>query len=71
MTDVIGLDTSIVVRLLCGEPRKLYGRDRWRKMKGTAKVSIKNVGIYRVELHWYEAGNLGKKEYKIKRFLNE
>lgn len=49
---------------------KIYGKGRWRKRKGNAKVRLKNGDIRLVELHWYEATGIGKKEYKIKRFLD-
>jgi hypothetical protein len=43
--------------------------DSWRKLKGVALVSFQDGTIHRVELHWYEAHGIGKKEFKIKRFL--
>jgi hypothetical protein len=49
--------------------RKLYGKGRWRKMKGEARVKLDDGSIFDVELHWYEAHGIGKKEIKIKRFL--
>lgn len=50
--------------------RKHYGTGRWRKRKGIATVRLPD-GISRtVELHWYEATGIGRKEYKIKRFLD-
>ncbi len=50
--------------------RKLYGRGRWRKRKGVADVELPNGTIRRAELHWYEASGIGKKEFKIKRFVD-
>jgi len=50
--------------------RKLYGRGRWRKRKGIADVELPNGRIRRAELHWYEASGIGKKEFKIKRFVD-
>lgn len=49
---------------------KLYGRARWRKMKGVADVRLASGRIRRVELHWYEAHGLGRKEIKRKRNLD-
>jgi len=49
--------------------RKRYGRGRWRKRKGIARVSLSDDTIRLVELHWYEASGIGKKEFKIKRYL--
>lgn len=48
---------------------KVYGRGRWRKRKGLATVRLKDGSQWRVELHWYEATGIGKKEFKIKRFI--
>jgi len=47
-----------------------YGDGRWRKLKGTATVRLRNTLIRRVELHWYEAHGIGKKEFKIKRYFD-
>ena len=49
---------------------KLYGNGRWRKRKGVAEVELPNGTIRTVELHWYEASGIGKKEFKIKRFVD-
>ena len=49
--------------------RKLYGRGRWRKRKGIAKVRLEDGTIHLAEIHWYEATGIGKKELKIKQFL--
>ena len=51
--------------------RKLYGRGRWRKLKGMATVRLPNGALREVELHWYEAHGIGKKDLKIKRYLDE
>ena len=50
--------------------RKLYGKGRWRKRKGTASVRLPNGNMRTAEIHWYEASGIGKKELKIKRFLD-
>jgi len=50
--------------------RKLYGKGRWRKRKGIADVKLPNGTIRKAELHWYEASGIGKKEFKIKRFVD-
>jgi len=49
--------------------RKFYGRGRWRKRKGIAKVRLSDGSIHLAEIHWYEATGIGRKEYKIKRLL--
>ena len=50
--------------------RRAYGRGRWRKMKGFATVRLPNGALRRAELHWYEAHGIGKKDIKIKRYLD-
>ena len=50
--------------------RKIYGRGRWRKRKGIADVRLPDGTICLAELHWYEASGIGKKELKIKRYLD-
>ena len=64
--EVIAVGSSIreVKRL-----RKAYGSGRWRKLKGTATISLDDGLTCRAELHWYEAHGIGKKEFKIKHFL--
>jgi hypothetical protein len=49
---------------------KTYGRGRWRKLKGIAVVSFSDGTIHRVELHWYEAHGIGRRELKIKDYLD-
>jgi hypothetical protein len=49
---------------------KQYGSGRWRKMKGQARIRLKNGRIVRAEIHWYEAHGIGKKEFKRKRYLD-
>ena len=51
--------------------RKTYGRGRWRKMKGIASVRLANGNLRPVELHWYEAHGIGKRDLKIKNYLDK
>ena len=51
--------------------RKIYGRGSWRKLKGIATVRLPNGTLRKVELHWYEAHGIGRKDLKIKRYLEE
>ncbi len=50
--------------------RKAYGRGRWRKLKGIATVLLANGAQRKVELHWYEAHGIGKRDMKIKSYLD-
>jgi hypothetical protein len=49
--------------------RKIYGKGRWRKRKGVAKIRLSDGSIHEAEIHWYEASKIGRKEFKIKRLL--
>jgi hypothetical protein len=49
--------------------RRVYGRARWRKRKGVARIRLPDGSIYLAELHWYEAAGIGRKEFKIKQLL--
>jgi hypothetical protein len=51
--------------------RRVYGRDRWRKRKGIARVRLSDGMICLAELHWYEATGIGRKELKIKHLLKD
>lgn len=46
-----------------------YGSGRWRKKKGVGSVRLPNGEVVTAELHWYECHGIGRREYKIKRFL--
>jgi len=50
--------------------QKIYGKGKWRKRKGVAQVKLANGSILLAELHWYEATGIGKKEFKIKRYID-
>jgi hypothetical protein len=49
---------------------KLYGKGRWRKKKGFARVRLTDGTMCSAEIHWYEAHGIGNKEFKIKRILD-
>ena len=49
--------------------QKAYGKGRWRKLKGVATVRLPNRKRRTVELHWYEAHGIGRRDFKIKTFL--
>lgn len=50
--------------------RKFYGKGSWRKRKGLANVRLPDGTIRKAEIHWYEASGIGKREIKIKRFVD-
>ncbi len=48
---------------------RIYGKVNWRKRKGIAKIKLSDGTVKIAELHWYEGHGKGRKEFKIKRFL--
>lgn len=65
--EVIARGPSVKIRAYL---RKAYGRGRWRKLKGIATVRLPNGAQREVELHWYEAHGIGRRDLKIKRYLD-
>jgi hypothetical protein len=68
LSDVETFATGSRIREV-GRLRKAYGHGRWRKRKGITRVRLANGTIHLAEVHWYEAGGIGRKEYKIKQLL--
>ena len=66
--EVIASGSGVRVRRLL---RKAYGSGRWRKLKGIAMVRLPNGALRRVEIHWYEAHGIGRRDVKIKKYLEE
>ena len=66
--ETIATGTGVRIRAFL---RKVHGRGRWRKRKGVATVRLANGKLRRVELHWYEAHGVGKRDLKIKAYLDE
>jgi oligoribonuclease (3'-5' exoribonuclease) len=64
-TFAIGSSIREIARL-----RKMYGRGRWRKRKGIAHVRLEDGEERLAELHWYEAHGIGRKQIKIKRYID-
>ncbi|MGZ8222361.1 MAG: hypothetical protein ACXWT0_12005 [Methylobacter sp.] len=50
--------------------RKFHGPGNWRKRKGFATVRLSEGSLREAETHWYEASGIGKREFKIKRYLD-
>jgi hypothetical protein len=70
--ELAGVETFAIGNAIRELPRlrRLYGKGRWRKRKGLAHVKLPNGTIRKAALHWYEASGIGKKEFKIKRFVD-
>jgi len=60
--EIIAVGNSIrdIARL-----RRVYGKGRWRKLKGLATVRLIDGTIHTAEVHWYEAHSVGQFEHKI------
>jgi len=69
--EIKNVDTIAWGRSIRELPRlqKIYGKGRWRKLKGIAVVRFPNGDLCHAEIHWYESHGIGKKEFKIKRIL--
>lgn len=63
-TFAVGSSIREIARL-----RKIYGKGRWRKRKGLARVRLEDGSTHLAEVHWYEATGVGKREFKIKRLI--
>ena len=50
--------------------RKFYGLGNWRKCKGYAIVRLSDGTLRDAEIHWYETNGIGKREFKIKCYLD-
>lgn len=50
---------------------KAYGFGNWRKRKGFASVRLRGGSVARAEVHGYEAHGIGKREFKLKRLLED
>jgi hypothetical protein len=72
ISDITAIETIAINRGIrdLARLRRRYGPGRWRKRKGIATVLLPDGTAHTAELHWYEATDIGRKEYKIKRFLD-
>jgi hypothetical protein len=48
---------------------RIYGKATWRKRKGIAKIRLEDGTVRLAELYWYEGHGKGRKETKIKKYL--
>ena len=64
-TFAIGASIREIARL-----RKRYGRGRWRKRKGIARVRLEDGAVRLAEVHWYEVHGIGRRDFKIKHYMD-
>jgi len=48
---------------------RVYGKTTWRKRKGVARIQLADGAIKQAEIHWYDGHGKGRKEIKIKRYM--
>ena len=70
ITDIESIASGTGVRLR-RYLRRAYGSGRWRKLKGIATIRLPNGALRRVEIHWYEAHGIGRRDLRIKRYLED
>ena len=51
--------------------QRAYGKGRWRKRKGIARIELSDGSIHTAEVHWYEAHGVGRREFKIAPLVND
>ena len=71
-TDISNIETIAVGKGIRERKRlvRRYGPGKWRKLKGIARVELRDGSIRLAELHWYEAHGMGRHELKIKDYLD-
>ena len=69
ITNVETIATGAAIREIA-RLRRHYGHARWRKRKGIGRVELNDGTVRLVELHWYEATGVGRRELKIKYYLD-
>ena len=72
ISEISGIETIAVGSKIRDFARlkKMYGKGRWRKLKGVAQVRLRSGRIRLAELHWCEAHGIGRKEIKRKLYLD-
>ena len=51
--------------------QRVHGKARWRKLRGVATVRLLDGTIHKAEVHWYEAHGIGRRDFKIKNYLDK
>ena len=66
--DIKGIEPIAVGRGVRDRRRlnKVYGKGRWRKLRGFASVRLSDDTIHEAEVHWYEVHGIGRRDRKLK-----
>ena len=51
--------------------RRIYGKGRWRKRKGIAKVRLSDGSVHEAEVHWYEGSKMGRRNTRLSASYEE
>ena len=72
ISEIADIETIAVGKSIhdLGRLQAQFCTGHWRKLKGVALVRLKEGMIRKAEVHWYEAHGVGKRKFKIKRFLD-
>ena len=72
ISDIEEIETIAVGRSIrnLAQLQEQYGGKRWRKQKGVATVQLVDGSFRTAEVHWYECSEVGRKRFKIKRFVD-
>jgi hypothetical protein len=73
LSEITDIETIAVGRSIREFDRlqRMYGRGRWRKLKGIATVRLPDDTTTLAEIHWYEAHGIGRKDFKVKHILRK
>jgi hypothetical protein len=68
VSDITAIEPIAVGRGIRDRRRlqRVYGKGRWRKLRGVATVRLVDGTVHTAEVHWYEAHGVGRKELKLK-----
>ena len=50
---------------------KAYGGAQWRKLTGIVLARLRDRSLQVVEVHWYQAHGIGRREMKVKRLIGQ
>jgi hypothetical protein len=68
ISDIETIAVNLSIREL-DRLRKEHGHARWRKLKGRVVARSATGQVAEVEVHWYEAHGIGRRDMKVKRVL--
>ena len=72
LSDITDVEVIAVGRRIRQVDRliELFGKGRWRKLKGRAFIRVPNGQVRHAEIHWYEAHGIGRRNVKFKRYID-